>query len=202
MDYLNQISRSSQPRPQKIVGGLFSKKFIFIIGGLLVLALLIIIIGSIAGSSRKDKDVFNHLQVRISNLTTISQEYGDLLKTSDLRSLNISLVSVLSNTSNEIASFIPPAKDDKKPNPFVEKEQPDLDALTATLDHAHLNGYLDRIFSNEIALRVSMLMSLELEANSLASDATLKSALEKSYNSLEKLYKKFSEFSDTSSNAH
>ena len=198
MDYLNHISRSNRPQSKKSIGSLFSKKFILIMAGLLALSILIIIIGNIVGSARNDKDALDQLNVRVSNLSDVSKKYGDRLKTSTLRSLNVSLASVLNNTSNEIAPFITPT-DSKNPSPFVATEQPDLDHLTATLDSAHRRGYLDRIFSNEIALRINMLMSLEAEANELTSDATIKASLERSYDSLEKLYKKFSEFSDTSS---
>ncbi len=203
MDYLNQISGANNPQSQKqSVGGLFSKKFIFIMGGLVIFAILIMILGSILrGSGSKDKDVMERINTRITNLMTITQNYGKFTKSSTLRSMNASLYSALNGTS---ASFSPLVTSlyvisSETANPKISADESEkLDSLKTTLDSAKLNGLLDRTYPREITLQISLLLSLESEASERTQSQEIKNVLSESYSNLSNLYTKFSEYSEAS----
>lgn len=207
MEYLNQISASNNPQPQKTsIGGLFSKKFIFIVSGLLVLAILLMIFGSLLGkTSNKDKHVMERLSIRINNISSITQDYGRFAKSSTMRSMNASLYSVLNSTAT---NFIPLANSVYEIDPSVptediaSEEETHLAELKEKLDYAKLNGLLDRTYSHEITLQVSLLLSLEAEAIERTKDENIKNILSESSNNLSELYGKFSQYSDASSDVN
>lgn len=205
MDYLNQISGANNPQPVKqSAGGLFSKKFIFIMGGLIVLAILIMILGSILGKTgNKDKDVMERINIRLTNLMSVTQEYGKQAKSSNLRSMNASLYSVLNSTSTNFTNALNAAsdQDSKEQNGEIASNEEDLlSGLKIRLDKAKLNGLLDRTYSYEITLQISLLMSLETEAIERTKDDSIKNILSDSHNNLTNLYTKFSEYSDATNN--
>ncbi len=202
MDYLNQISGATNPQPQQkqSIGGLFSKKFIFIISGLVIFAILIMILGSVLGKTgNKEKAVAERINIRISNLMTITQNYGKITKSSTLRSMNASLYSVLNGTSvnlspllTSVYSLTPETADAE----IAAEEESSIKELSATLDHAKINGLLDRVYPREITLQISLLLSLELEASERTKDQNVKNLIGESYNNLSNLYTKFSEYSE------
>ncbi len=208
MDYLNQISGANNPQPQKqSIGGLFSKKFLYIIGGLLILAILLIILGSIIGkSSNKDKDLMDRINLRITNLGTITQEYGRTTKSSSLRSVNASLYSVLNNTS---ATFTPVYNEkyitegENVISPTIQQEEDEhATSLRNSLNNAKINGLLDRTYAREITLEISLLLSLESEAIERTKYQEIKDVLNDSYTNLNNVYTKFYAYSDTSSDVN
>ena len=71
------------------------------------------------------------------------------------------------------------------------------DALDSELFEAKINGLLDRIYAHKMAYEVSALMSEESEISSATNDASLKSLLTTSYDSLKNLYDRFNGFSET-----
>ena len=205
LDYLNQISASTTPQPQqKSTGGLFSKKFIFIMSGLVVLAILIMILGSILGkSNHKDKDAVERVSTRITNLMTITQDYGRITKSSNLRSLNASLYSTLNNTSvnlSPVMTTVYEINEETANADIAAEEEENLNSLKSNLDYAKLNGLLDRTYSREITLQVSLLLSLEAEASERTKDTNIQNILNESYSNLSTLYTKFSEYSEASGN--
>ncbi len=204
MDYLNQISAASNPQPQQkqSIGGLFSKKFIFIIGGLLIFAILIMILGSVIGKTgNKEKAVAERINIRISNLMEVTQNYGKITKSSTLRSMNASLYSVLNGTSVNLSPILTTVYEltPETANAEITAEEEDsFNQLKASLDHAKLNGLLDRTYPREITLQIQLLLSLESEISERTKDQNIKNIIGESYNNLSSIYTKFSEYSEAS----
>lgn len=204
MDYLNQISANNTQPQKQAFGGLFSKKFIYIIGGILVLTILVMILGGILSSAgKKDKVLFERINIRINNLSSITQEYGKVTKSSILRSMNASLYSVLNSASSNLSPLITSTYGIEADNPsskISEEETAHYDSLKTTLDHAKLNGLLDRTYPHEMTYQIQLLLSLELEAIQIVKDENIKNVLNDNYTNLSSIYNKFSEYSDASSN--
>ena len=204
MDYLNQISVASNPQPQQkqSIGGLFSKKFIFIMGGLLIFAILIMILGSVIGKTgNKEKAVAERINIRISNLMDVTQNYGKITKSSTLRSMNASLYSVLNGTSVNLSPILTTVYEltPETANAEITAEEEDsFNQLKASLDHAKLNGLLDRTYPREITLQIQLLLSLESEISERTKDQNIKNIIGESYNNLSSIYTKFSEYSEAS----
>ena len=204
MDYLNQISVASNPQPQQkqSIGGLFSKKFIFIMGGLLIFAILIMILGSVIGKTgNKEKAVAERINIRISNLMEVTQNYGKITKSSTLRSMNASLYSVLNGTSVNLSPILTTVYEltpETADAEITAEEEDSFNQLKASLDHAKLNGLLDRTYPREITLQIQLLLSLESEISERTKDQNIKNIIGESYNNLSSIYTKFSEYSEAS----
>ena len=172
-------------------------------GGLVIFAILLMILGSLLRQTgSKDKDVMERVNIRITNLMTITQSYGKITKSSTLRSVNASLYSVLNNTSATFSPLITSVYgiDAKTSNAKITADEESImNDLKTDLDYAKLNGLLDRTYSREIALQIGLLLSLESEASERTKDQNIKNVLNESYSNLSTLYTKFSEYSEASS---
>ena len=86
-------------------------------------------------------------------------------------------------------------KDIKKE--IIEKEATAKQELATELFEAKINGILDRIYANKMAYEISIITTNESQLIKSTNDETLKDALNESYDSLETLYSKFNDFSET-----
>lgn len=199
-EYLNQISASNRPvsKPSK---GLFSSKF-FIIGIVFVVVLVIIIIFGMLLSSNKggEKNLAYALNLHVSNTADVMQDYQSKVKSSDLRSSSASLYAVLTNTGRDLNNYIT-EKYGKKDKDFdktlTENASMAKDELTNDLFEAKINGNLDRIYAHKMAYEISLIATEETKLISTTSNTELKEFLTESYNSLENLYEKFNNYSET-----
>ena len=195
-EYLNRISTKNQVAIKKKRSGIFSSVFFWV--GLVgvVGLLLIIVLGSILGSAGSEEKTrtFRFL-AHLENTANTVQEYQPNIKSSDLRSSSASFYSVLTNTNSEVMNLvsekygIKSAKDIDKN--ILEQATVEQDALNEELYKAKINGTLDRIYAHKMASEISTIMSQENDIYSATKNDELKSALDKSYNSLENLYNKF-----------
>ena len=83
---------------------------------------------------------------------------------------------------------------DKK---LLAKAEEEKEELNTELFSAKINGILDRIYAHKMAYEISIITSKEASIIRDVSDAELKEALTSSYNSLNNLYDKFNDFSET-----
>ncbi|MBR3253254.1 hypothetical protein IKF85_00845 [Candidatus Saccharibacteria bacterium] len=200
-EYLNQLAASTRPmKKSKVSSILSSKLFIF---GIIALAILIvtIIIGSILSGNKSDEKTLGiALKLHIDNTSSIVQTYQTNIKSSDLRSSSASLNSILSNTSRELTEYLTEVHsfDEKKVEKKVLAQAEEArDALDAELFEAKINGILDRIFAHKMTYEISVLMSEEARLINSTKNDGLTELLKTSYDSLETLYEKFNEFSET-----
>lgn len=195
--YLNEISATV--RPQKQSNGFLKSKF-FLVGAVTVVALILMaVIGAILSGGKSDlKDQLFTLEKRLTNLTATINTYQPNVKSSDLRSSSASLKGVLSNTQNGITTYVAEKYKGKKPEKKLEEsEQAHIDELNDELFQAKINGILDRIYAHKMAYEISLLMSMEDKIYNASNDQELHSILDTSYDSMQNLYDKFGNYSET-----
>ena len=152
------------------------------------------------GGKTSDKEKLFALILHIDNTTEVIGEYQSNVKSSDLRSYSASLNGVLSNTSKDLTNYAAEkynfkAKDVDKN--IAEEETTSKDGLKSELFEAKINGVLDRIYAHKMAYEISLITTREAQLIRSAGNETLKQALTTSYNSLDNLYSKFNDFSET-----
>ena len=202
--YLNQISEMSRPAPKskgKGISGLLSSKF-FLVGAIgVVLLIVIIIIGSILGSNKSDnKTLCYDLKLHLDNTAEVINEYQQYVKSSELRSSSASLLGVLTNTSRDLTTYLEDKynfKDKDISKTMVEQADLVKDDFLNELFEAKINGILDRIYAHKMAYEISLLTAEESQLYNSSKDESLSNLLNTSYESLNNLYDKFNDFSET-----
>ena len=201
LEYLKQISQSNRP-VQKPAGKTVETMTIvkIVVGGLVVFFLLMAI-GALLGSlGGKTENLTKQLYLRTTNLNSVLTTYNKEIKSSNLRSLGVSLAGTLTNATNQLTTFILADSNDKDGlvpnNKTVEEETTNLNELTTSLNNAQLNGILDRDYANQIGLQVSLLLALISQLDERSNDEELRSFLANYSASLETIHQGFENFAD------
>lgn len=199
-EYLNEISASARPAP-KSMPGILSSRFFWVGAIGAILLIIIIIIGAIlSGSKTGTKDHIFSLITHIDNTSAVISEYQPSVKSSDLRSYSTSLYSILSDTNKSLTNYAT-EKYNYKPSSvkdsIVEEETSAKDALSSELFAAKINGFLDSTYAQKVAYEISLIMSREAQIMKSISSSDLQDRLDSSYNSLDNLYSKFNDFSES-----
>ena len=199
-EYLNQISANNRPVKKSKFGGLMSSK-IMLFGLISVVALIVIIvIGSLIGGSKKDiKSLGLDLFFHINSTAEIIGTYQNDIKSSDLRASASSLGGILNNTSKDLDGYLAEKYKIKTKNAEKTMSKTIADnkqALNDELFEAKINGVLDRIFANKMSYEISLIAAEESKVINSTGDSILKDLLTKSYSSLENLYSNFNDFSE------
>ena len=183
------------------VAKLLSSKFLLVGAIGLGLLIVIIIIGAILGGNKGGaKNLSYELKLHLDNTTEVIQEYQQYVKSSELRSNSASLQGVLSNTSRDLVSYLEEKYDFRDSDiSKATEEEAELakDELANELFEAKINGILDRIYAHKMAYETSLLMAEEDQLADNSGDEALTELLDTSYKSLENLYNKFNDFSET-----
>lgn len=204
-EYLEQISTQTRQAKRPATKSFFGldippKLLAFIIGGV-VAAILIIIIGSIAGSgsNNSERDLTDRIYQRANNLSTVISDFSKRIKSSELRSMSTSLNAVLTETTYSLTTILEsdfgsdnaekPAKEE-----IATEEEKRMEILSNDLETGRLKGQLDRVYASDFAYEIAMLLSLESEASAKTDKDSLRSALKTSSDNLEKLYDQFNTF--------
>ena len=199
-EYLNQISASNRPE-KKSMNRFFSSKFFIFAAISAVILIAIMILGAIINGSKGDEKELNYkLKLHIDNTAKVIQNSQPLVKSSVLRSSSASLSSILSNTSRELNDYLVEKynfKDKDVDKKIVEAATAKKDELETELFEAKINGILDRIYAHKMTYEISSIMGEEAKLINSSKNAGLKDLLTTSYQSLDNLYKNFSEFSET-----
>ncbi len=199
-DYLNQISAKNLPAKGGKLKVLSSKFFWVGVIGIGALILIIVMGALIGGGKTSGKDQLYSLILHINNTSELVETYQPDVKSSSLRSHSASLYSVLSNTSKELTEFAEEKynfkEKDIKEN-LVEEETTAKDGLEAELFEAKINGILDRIYAHKMAYEISLITNREAQIMKSINNDVLDEILTTSYNSLDTLYDRFDNFSET-----
>ena len=196
-EYLAQISASVRPG-KKPKTSFIPPKFLAILGGLIGAIIVFVIIGSVLGGNKDSlKDRVLSLKAHLDNTSIIIADYQPAVKSSELRSNSASLSSILSSTNSDVSSYIDSKwgikKIDKK---YGDEASLAKDAIESELFEAKITGILDRIYAHKMAYEISLIASEETAIIKATKEEALKNILTTSYNSLENLYSKFSDFSE------
>ena len=200
-EYLNQISASNRPVKKSRMTNILSSKLF--IGGAIALVLLIIImiIGSVLGGNKGgEKNNCYKLYLHLAATSEVIEEYQNDIKSSDLRASAASLKGILNNTNKDLTEYLTEKyqfKEKEIDKDFIAEANTTKDGLTAELFEAKINGNLDRIFAHKMDYEISLIAAEETQIANSTSNDTLKELLLKSYGSLDSLYSKFSDFSET-----
>ena len=179
-----------------------SNIYVKLIGGAVILFILIMVVGMmLGGKGGGSKQKSTELMLHLDNTASIIDKYQPSVKSSELRSNAASLRGVLQNTSKELATYIETKynqkdaqKVDKK---LTEQAKLEMDALDSDLFEAKINGLLDRIFAHKMASEISAFQDAESALVKSDSSEELRAFLKTSYDSLNNLYSKFNDFSET-----
>ena len=199
-EYLKQISSMNRPNKKPKVGFLSSPFFKVAVGGVVAFVLIAIIGSVLSGGKASIQEQTIALKLQLDNTLSVISDYQPNIKSSDLRSGSASLYGVLSNTSRELTEYITEQysyKSGSESEAIKEEATTHKDELAADLFEAKINGTLDRIFAHKMALEISLITTKEASIYDASSNESLRSLLTTSYNSLNNLYDKFSNFSET-----
>ena len=199
-EYLEQIASTARPTKKTKMSGVISSPYFKILLVTVVAFIVIVIVGSlISGSKVSLSKQIVSLKMQVDGTMAVIFDYQTNLKSSDLRSSSSSLYGVLSITSSDLQNYLQEKYDSSEKEYKNLQEEADLekDALEADLFNAKINGTLDRIYAYKMTYQISAIMAKETSIYNTSGDETLKSLLETSYNSLNNLYEKFSNFSET-----
>ena len=200
-EYLNQISAMNRPEKKAKSNGILQSKF-FLVGAIgVAIFVLLAIVGAVLGSgSGGEKNRSFALKLHLDNTAEVVQEYQASVKSSDLRSNSASLYSVITNTSRELTDYLTEKydyKDSAVDKNLVEEATLARDGLESELFEAKINGVLDRIYAHKMAYEIALLTAEETKIINSTGNTSLKELLANSYDSLDNLYTKFDDFSET-----
>lgn len=206
-DYLDKIASEARPLTASAPGFLgsalhLSMKQLKIIGIAIAAIFLALIIAMIANSGNKntERDYVDTAYLRTKDLSKVIDDYRTKIRSSELRSMAMSLKSVLLETNYALSSTLTNNFGAKNPD-TPEKESTATDEtaiigeLTASLEEARLNALLDRVFAREYTYQISLLISLETDIINRTKIDLLKSSLTSSRSNLETLHEQFDNFS-------
>lgn len=154
-DYLNQIAA---PAPVKTLNPLVLWG---LIGGLLVLAILVIVFVSSAANGGGSTSSLTGVGAKIDNLKTVSEAAQKNIQSGELRSLNGNLTLALTNADRDLADPLKAnhIKLTDKKDSTVSKVTSDFDALNGRLEDARLNAVYDRTYAREMTYALKTLHS-------------------------------------------
>ena len=189
IDYLNQIA------PQGKSSLFPSKLVIFGLGAALLVALLIIIVGST--NSKPNLTVqTTGLYARLQTLQTITSSEQNYLKDTQLRASNSSLTLLLSNSTRDIGNYLTAAdKKFKMPQGIQQSEKAYLDNLTTKFNDARLNVDLDSTYAREMSYQLSVVHTIMSSIYRLEPSKSLSDILVTANDNLEPLRQTFADFS-------
>ncbi len=189
IDYLNQIA---PPGPK---AGL-DKKFLFMIGGGILIAIIALIVVLSLPSGGGPKDKMQTLAARMTTLESISKKAQSNLKSNALRGTNSNLNIFLTNANRDIAEPLKTNGVDVKTldKTIVAKE--DGKKLTDKLEEARLNVIYDRTYAREMTYQLESTAALMGDIYDNTNSKSLKDFLIKTDENLQPIKTQFSEFTD------
>ena len=203
LEYLNQISANTRPtKPQKDNPSPLNKNIIkfslFGLIGIIIIAVIASVLSNSSNSEPAELSNIESLYLRINNLSSVSETYKPNIKNSSLRASSSSLNVILTNSKNNFYSILSTFYGiDASKLTIPSNLSDEFSELSSSLENAQLNGLLDRIYANEMAYQISRILILESSTIERTESEEVKSAINSSYSSLEKLKNDFSKFSET-----
>ena len=199
-EYLKQISASVRPEKKPKTSFMSSTLFKVGMGGIVAFIAIMIISSIISGAKGDVKTQSIALKLHLDDTAAVISVYQKSVKSSGLRSSSASLYSVLSNTSREVGDYLTDKysyKAGSENKNLKDAAALHKDGLETDLFEAKINGILDRIYTHKMAYEISLIMTEESSIYNASGNETLRGILETSYNSLDKLYEEFNNFSET-----
>lgn len=153
-----------------------SKKFLFLVGGGLLLAIIVGIFAFTSGGTAP-RDQLQTLAARINTLQKVSSTAQKNIKSSKLRSINGSLTLLLTNASHDMAE---PLKNNDVDVLKLDKDIVKAEAgteLSGKLEDARLNAVFDRTYTREMSYQLDTVKALMKQIYAKTSSKSLKDFL-------------------------
>ncbi len=188
IDYLNQIA----PQPQK--PGLTNKKFLLIVGGGLLFAIIIAIFAFSSGGSAGPKEKMQTLAARMQTLQTIADKAQRNIKSGPLRSTNSNLAIFLTNANHDIVEpFAVSDVDIKKIDKDIAAAEKG-EELSTKLEDARLNAVFDRTYAREMGYQLETVAALMKDIHDKTRSKSLKEFLVSNDTKLQTIKKQLNDF--------
>lgn len=202
-EYLNQISQSSRRNgaPSKTRKFLSPKKIIIGAVGVILLIVIVVVAMNVGKGDGGEKKDSYRLKLHLDNTAAVIQEYQASVRSSKLRANSASLRGVLTNTSGNLSDYIKEKykiKNDKDMGKeLTQKAETNKEELANELFEAKISGRLDRVFAYKMAYEISTIKTEETKILKETKSDKVKEILNTSIQSLDVLYEKFDNFSET-----
>ncbi|MGK2896618.1 MAG: hypothetical protein ACSLEY_03400 [Candidatus Saccharimonadales bacterium] len=185
-DYLNQIAA-----PEKKPG--INNRLLFILIG--IAALIIGLFGFLMLSSSVPKTAdLQSLAVKMPGLQEIASDAQKKLKSSNLRSVNSSLILYFTNTNRDLQKVLVSS------NIKLNKEASDasITKMEETLENARISDLFDKTYADEMKDQLSRIDILINSAYKKTNSKSIRAFLETTSKDLESFYNQLSDFSSPS----
>lgn len=201
-EYLNQISQANRPVKHSLKSSNNPKTGLIVklsVAGVVLFFLLMAIGSMLSNLSHKSNDLVKQIYTRSTNLNSVLTTYNRDLKSSQLCAIGTSLSTILTNASNQLATYLTKDGKDKDALTLDEKtaasESALIEDLNFSLTNAKLNGILDRYYDNQIGLQVSLLLSQTSELLARTKDSNLVTIISNFHSSLETIHQSIEAYS-------
>jgi hypothetical protein len=192
-DYLNQIAVKPKAK-----SGLFGNKMILVLGGVLVLAVVLLFVSIIGRSGQSPKQSSEVLYLRMANLQSTASKYQKYLKSSKLRAINTSFMTQMTNTQREFSTQMTTLeiKPDKISKETKQIEIDYIAKVNSSLENARLNVALDRNYAREMTYQIDLVLS-QMQKIEKTAKQDFKTALAEMQKNLKPYSEQFNKFSDS-----
>jgi hypothetical protein len=188
--YLDQIAA---PTVQKTVS-----PFVLwgAIGGVLLLVgvVLMMILGS-GGPTYGQK--LNSLVGRLTNIQSTAKKNEKNLRSSQLRSINASLQSAVTNSLRESEKPVAASGEKKKESKKEDPVTAEFKKVTDTLENARLNNTLDSVYAREMTYQIAKTRSEMKALKAQSGSKSLHEFVDSTDKNLAPLYTEFKEFTSS-----
>jgi hypothetical protein len=193
IDYLNEIA------PQEKKPGLDNKKFLMLVGGGLLVAIIVGIIVLSSGSGPGPTQKMQTLAARLTTLQKISTTAQKNIKSSSLRGTNSNLTIFLTNTNRDIVGpLLTNGVDAKKVDSKITAAEKG-EALSKTLEDARLNAVFDRKYPREMNYQLGAIQALMEDIYASTNSKSLKDFLTATNKNMQPIKKQLEDFTAASS---
>lgn len=193
LDYLDSIS---VPTQQKMLNPFILWGFIG--GGMLLLVLMGFWLFGQQGPSTSEQ--FTTYYNRLTAIETTAKSNSKIIRNSNLRSTNGSMLAILGTAKQESSTVLSGAGLEKLPaNSKTSAVAVEFSSLAQTLDDARLNVQFDRTYAREIAYQLSKLRAEMTALYQQSNSRSLKEYLEKTDQNIEPIVDQFNTFNNSAS---
>lgn len=195
VDYLNQIAPEAPKR------GIQDKKFLFIVGGGLLLALIVGAFLLFGGKGNGPTDRLQTLSARLSVLKETSDGAQKSIKSGELRGTNSNLALFLTNATRDIEEQLKDGglSGEKLDKSIISAEKSKGATLKEKLEDARLNAVYDLTYAREMAYQLGTVDALISEINAKTNSKSLKELLKTIDDNITPINEQLTTFSAASS---
>lgn len=194
--YLDEIAVKGKKKFS--AGPILTPVMIKLIAAAAVAVVAMIVVGGILASKNGEvAEVHQMVYARIESLLDDEgplNSYSERLKSSDLRTYTVQLLSSLESSRSAIETS---GQNVTASGKVTDENSGLMMTYMNELEDGMLSGQLDKVYATDTAYHLSLLISLEQQARAKATNDVYANALDASIRDLQTLQKNFKEYSDT-----